>query len=197
MKRIIFLCALMPIAANAMSNQQVKVSERFATNLGKVNRDGGKLYFFCNGVFGAMAEKKAEEKPSDILSFLANGEGNINEATQCEYKPATWYLSTLVKRLFGKLDLAFLSKLKCFENDQQKTWQWFDGHFKEEGLSKPLTELKRQALSIEQTMMEHPERRKDGDPFEMAAALNNIAADLQTYAQDLGLTGPENPCPIQ
>lgn len=197
MKKMIFLCALIPVAAGAMSSQLVPVSETFANNLAKVNRDGGKLYFFCKGAFGQMAERKAEDKPSELLTFFGEGGGKINEVTKCEYKPAAWYLTNIVRQHYSKLDLAFLKKFEALESDRQKTWQWFDEYFQEEGISKPFVAFKTQALSIEQAMMAQPERRKDGDPFEVAATLNTIANDLSTYAQELGLTGPDIGCPIQ
>jgi hypothetical protein len=138
MKKLLFISLYMlPMIAMDPERTQDEITQQCFNNLQNINQDREALYFYFKGVFQAVGKGgDVRERPSLILNRSAHGL-YIDLKIRPAFMPATEYLKTIVARHYDTLDAAFVQKYSELK-DVQKTWEWFDGHFKQKGLIEPL-----------------------------------------------------------
>lgn len=131
------------------------VTEKCHAAIESINIDGTRLYYYLKVTFDAMGKRNIEkDRPSHILKFLAENKGNINEATNLSYMPATAYLQCILSKHYDDLDAAFEKQYNTTKN-VQKTWQWFaEDYFKQKGMEEPLAEYKRKLVAQDEETQE-------------------------------------------
>jgi hypothetical protein len=157
LKKIMIFLSFIPASfifsmeTNDAASKAIRVSLTCGEEIKKINKDGACLYYFFKGAFKAMGEHNATERPSELLSFFA--EGKINENMKLTHMPATDYLNIIVKNQFATLDKGFDEEYKRTKNIKQ-TWEWFGEFFKQKGLQEPLAEYKKQLVKADQEGIE-------------------------------------------
>jgi hypothetical protein len=153
LKSLLFsLLVAMATPLSAMNNS-TKITEKCFQELQKIRADGGILYWYLNGVWLGAAEKKLQDKPSAILSFLAKPTSNINKATDLRHMPATSYIKKVISNYYSELDNKFL-ELYTNKKNYDQAWKQFDMHLKNEGMSKMLGEYQQQLVDEDQKNIE-------------------------------------------
>jgi hypothetical protein len=155
LKKIMLLSLVFSLTGLAADGDKtIKITEKCFENIQKINKDGGKLFYYFKGAFQAVGKRgEAQHKPSDIIKFLSSAKSGIDEATQLSYMPATQYLDVFDEQALKKLDEVFQEKYDECQNTKE-AWHLFIKYFKQNGLTEPLKKYKEQLIQEDQNKRE-------------------------------------------
>jgi len=140
-------------AMNTEKKEMITISVECNEKLKMIRHDAASLKYFCEGVFSATARtNNPKHKPSDLINWLQE-DPNATSTLQLKFISASKYIQFFIKEKNDEFDTVFAEKYKETQ-DLGQTWNWFNNHFAENGLRKPISKYMQRMVKADVEKLE-------------------------------------------
>jgi hypothetical protein len=151
LKGSLLVCLLLTNVAINSHPDEYDITTECAHTLQKINEDTvqlpGIIYGFCR----SLAQRN--ESTADKLCLMINTLGSdIDKLVECQYKPASWYLTTFLSLQPSEIEKLFKGRYEQ-SKDLAKTWKWFEKAVYKKHLIPKIEEYQRELVATDDKML--------------------------------------------